>query len=99
MPIVVGDRWAALITFYITDDYHKYDNVDPWGVFEDEPNGEAVYISQMLTDRHKDNARLCFRALGSFISHIKSSFPNVKYIFWRRWDDKKKTVKVHKKSI
>jgi len=99
MPIIVGNRFAGLITFYLTNDENKYDDVDPWGIFDDEPNGELVYISQMITDRRKDNKRLSFRALGSFVSYIKEKFPNVRYIFWRRWDKKKDIIRVYKKEL
>lgn len=99
MPIIIGDRLAAFITFYITDNENEYDNVDPWGIFEDNKNGKFCYISQMITDTNKDNYKFSFKYFSLFKQHIKSNFPNVKNIFWRRWNKKKDIVKVYKKEI
>lgn len=99
MPIIIGDRWAGFITFYITNNEHEYDDKDPWGIFEDNPNGSICYISQMMTDKHSDNKNFSFRALNNFKTFIKNKFPNVKYIFWRRWDKNKNIVKVYKKEL
>lgn len=99
MPIIVDGRWAAFITFYITNNIHEYDNKDPWGIFEDNPDGSICYINQMMTDMHKDNKNFSFCALSNFKIFIKNKFPNVKYIFWRRWDKNKSIIKIYKKEI
>ncbi len=97
--VVIENRFAALITFYITNNEHEYDNVDPWEVLDDNPNGKFCYIAQMLTDSKPENSNLSFCTLKNFITYIRSKFPNVKYIFWRRWNKNSKTVKVYKKEL
>ena len=99
MPVIVGDRFAAMITFYVTDNEHEYDEVDAWGVFGDNPEGSIVYISQMLTDKHVDNHKFAFKYFNRFKQYVKSNFPNVKYVCWRRWQKINLIVKIYKKEI
>lgn len=99
MPVIINGNLSAFITFYITNNEHEFDNADPFGIFDDNENGNLCYISQMITDLNPYNHNFSFYVMRSFREYIKRKFPNVKTIFWRRWYPEKFIVKIYKKGV
>lgn len=99
IPIIIEDRFLGFITFYITNYENRFNNVDPWAVLEDDPNGNKLYIAQLMTDSNRENPSIFLSNWNGFIKYIKNKFPNIKYIFWRRWNKRRNVVVVHKKEI
>lgn len=99
IPFIFNGRLVAFITFYITNDDKKYIEADPWDAMEDEGYGDICYISQLMTDKNKENPRLSYKIWHRFKLYIKRMFPSVKYIHWRRWDKTKLMVRTYKKEI
>ena len=99
MPIIIGDRLMAFITFYITNDESKYTEADPWDVLDDNLSGNIFYIAQLLTDKKFENRKIFFNNWSAFKKNIKNNFPLVKIICWRRWDKENNILKIYKKEI
>lgn len=99
IPFFHRDRLVCFLSFYITDDECKYVDADPWQVMEDNIHGKICYISQLLTNHDKENPKISYIVWHRFKSYIKSSFPAVSEIRWRRWDRNKNQVKIYRKEI
>jgi len=69
---------AAVLTFLIGSDDDKYlYKRSPWVLIGDEPDGDTVYIDQLLVKEHE--AKGCIhKEFHQFLSYIKEKFPNVK---------------------
>ena len=99
IPFFKGNRLICFFTFYITDDETKYINSDAWEVLEDNPNGKICYISQLFTNKVYADRKLSYEVWHRFKKYIKSSFPTVEIISWRRWNKESETVKTYRKRI
>lgn len=99
IPFVSNGVLHGFLTFYITNNETNFNNSDPWAVLEDNPEGNIVYIAQLITNKDPDNVRLIHRHYSGFIKYIKENFKNVNTVYWRQWDFKKKVLKVFKKEI
>ncbi len=99
IPFIKDDKLVCFVTFYITDDESEYINAYPWDVLEDNPNGKICYVAQYLTTKVPDNPRLSYEIWHRFKIYIKTNFPTVKLICWRRWNNEKGIVKTYKKEL
>ena len=99
IPFFHKDKLICFITFYIDDDINKYINSDHWELFEDNPNGKNLYITQLWTDEtsYRENHKLAYEVWQRIKTYIKGNFPSVKTIYWRR--HKNFIVKTYKKEI
>lgn len=85
-PYYIGNRLAAIITYYIgTLDDPKYTDRDHWNIVDDDRNGDMCYIDQLVTDRHADNPREALLCWHIFKRHIKLEYPNVETIKWSHY--------------
>lgn len=87
IPFITDKRLIGFMTFYICfdGDENKYIRDDPWIVLEDNESGDVCYIDQLITDKHKDNAKMSYLIWHNFKKYIKEKFPNVKKIKWSRY--------------
>jgi len=97
IPFFHQDKLVCLFTFYITDDETPYIQADPWMAQDDNPDGRICYVSQLLTLKEKENFKLAFTVWHRFKVYIKTNFPNVRQISWRRWDGE--ITRLYKKEI
>jgi len=74
---------AAIVTFFIGNDDNKYlYGRDPWTVLEDEPDGETVYIDQLIA--HGNLKKEIYQQFKNVLTDIKNKFTNVKQAKWVR---------------
>lgn len=96
IPFFKGQRLVCFFTFNIDDNVEKYLN-DPWGIYDDKPDGKIAYISQLWTDKMYENRKLSYEIWKRFKFYIHSNFPTVKQVCWNRY--KNGIVKTYKKEM
>lgn len=75
---------AAVATFFIGDDDDKFlYNREPWTLIDDDPDGETVYIDQLIVKDHQANG-VMHREFAMFLKWIKEHFPKTKRAKWVR---------------
>lgn len=82
--IIIDDGHVrGILTFAIgSNDYKYLYSRDPWTLLDDEPNGDTVYIEQLITTHDTHNIiRKQFRAI---LADIKHRFKNVDKVKWAR---------------
>jgi hypothetical protein len=99
IPFFKDDKLICFVTFFITDDENKYVNAYAWEALIDNPRGRVCYVAQLLTDKEFKNRKLYIDVWRRFKVYIKTNFPDVRYITWRRWDREKEGLKTYKKEI
>jgi len=87
VPLIAGDRLGGFLTFYIgfKDEEKKFIRDDMWDVLDDNEKGDVCFVDHLRTDKHKDNLKFSRIVWHRFKAYIKSYFPNVKSIYWKRW--------------
>lgn len=82
--LIKNDHVAAVITFFIGSDDEKFlYKRNPWTLIMDDPQGDTVYVDQLLVKEHEGNGCI-HKEFSKFLSHIKNNFPNVKRAKWMR---------------
>jgi len=99
IPLIAGDRFVGLITFYICNkgEEKKYLRDDMWSVEEDNPEGNLCWVDQLFTSKDPINTKLSFIALKRFKEYIKQAFPNVQNLKWNRFKNNK--VNVYRRRV
>lgn len=93
-----NNKMIAFITYYFgTGDMSKYINRDPWSIIEDEPNGDIMYIDQIISNKKEGNQVYSWQVWRNLIKYTKKIYPKVKEILWRRYKEGK--VHVRRKSL
>lgn len=84
--VVIQGHVAGVITYFIGDNDNKYlHGRDPWTMLDDEPDGETLYIDQLLVkDNVKHTARIIHKEFTKLLSTLKLEFPNIKQVKWMR---------------
>ena len=80
---VKNDHLVAVLTFFIGNSESRYLRRIPWTVIDDNPEGETVYIDQLLVKDHTGHGCI-HREFKQFLKWIKEKFPNVKRAKWVR---------------
>lgn len=93
-PFTFENRLVGFITFYFSS---STENIrDSWDVSDDESCGEICIIQQLLTDKEKLNPKLSYSIWSGFKDYIREIYPQIKYIYWRRWKDNKLKIYIKK---
>ncbi len=96
LPLYDNGKLCALLTFYIGNgngDNFVRDN--PWQVVKDNENGNCCYIDQLLRNKNYKKKINSFKVWYNLKEFIKSRFPHIRKITWRRWRNKKTYRRVY----
>ncbi len=92
IPLRRGKELMGIISFYINNDCQEYIERDPWEVLEDNPNGDTIYIAQLVTDKKNLNTKDALLIYCDIKKYIKRNFANVKKIRWNRWKNNRLNI-------
>jgi hypothetical protein len=85
VPIQIGNRLVAIVTFYIGSIVDRYVRDDPWSVLKDEADtGTICFVDQLISDKGKENHKYSFIVWRKFKNYIRSEFPKVRVVRWNR---------------
>lgn len=99
IPLRINDKVKGIITFFIGSGYpDRYINRDPWEVVNDEPNGDTIYIDQLLTSKDEENPYYSLYVWKDIKNHFRQNYPYVKYIRWNRWRNER-VVKNYREEL
>ena len=94
----IDGKVIGLITFFIGNyNIDKYINRDQWSIVDDEPDGNTLYIDQLLTDKSDDNPYYSLFVWQNIKKFIRKNFSNVKTIRWNRW--KNNRINIYKEEL
>jgi hypothetical protein len=97
-PVVRDGRLVCFITYHVDDDISKFFR-NPWEAKPDNPSGKKCYISQLITDKHRNNPKLSYGIWKDFKGFIKFKYPKVQEITWRRYSWRKNKVDTYCKNL
>ena len=79
-------RLVCIITYFIGNgNPDKYVDRYAWSVIKDDPNGNTLYIDQLLTDKNRDNSYLSLEIWHNLKQFIRNTYPNIKHIRHNRY--------------
>lgn len=80
------NRLVCFITYFLSNgEPTKYINREPWTIIDDEPEGDVLYIDQLLTDKNRDNPYLSYEIWREIKQFVREFYPNIKYIRHNRF--------------
>lgn len=99
IPVRDNNILRAIITFFIgnENDTDKFVRDKMWDTVPDDSDGNTVFIDHLVTKKFKDNPYHSIAVWTYLKRYFRDKFPNVRYIRWNRFKNKK--VKVYQKEV
>ena len=85
IPLTLDNRTCGLITYILCNDMKDVENKDPWQIRRDIPEGDIVYIEQLIV-KTSLTMQDFLRIFDCLMRIIREKHPNVSKIFWKRYN-------------
>lgn len=90
IPIRNKGRILGVFSFFICNgDIEKYIDKPPWTVLDDNPDGDTVYVDQLVGIKGVNHYRDAFRIWDEIKDYLKTNFPKINKIRWNRYKNGK----------